>query len=865
LRLTAGEETLFEQLRKRELTSELFGGEDASRWWEWLFSLGGALAGHAAQVSAILTDPITGLPDRTGFQAILSEAMQKSRIDQERFALLLVNPDDFASVNENLGRPQGDAIIRQIGDGLRSVLRASDPVARYGGVIFAVVLPATTRDWAEGVGKKVLQRLSGTAYLEETVRLAFSIGFALYDPKLDGTMLPVELFRQADQALNAAKRRGGGRVVEWHEEISREEAGACDKLTGIFTGNVSKDYRNMVLLWDTIDVIARSQDFDHLAEEVVDRLTPGLRLSRIGLFIQGADGEPVLKKGRSRLTMADGERQLVKTLEPSEAELALLAEAVTESSAVEAELGGEVTGHAVPLLVGGEALGILFLAGENSQLVLDESDFIFLRALAGQIAAALDRARLSELESDRKEKERQELQAQIHELRHAMRRAKLVYQSAEMEAVLERARRVAPTDATVLVTGESGTGKELLARTVHELSPRRRKALVVVDCVAIATTLMESELFGHEKGAYTGAQGRRIGRLAEADGGTVLLDEIGELPLEVQSKLLRFVQDKQYTPVGGSRPKQVDVRILAATNRDLATEVTKGRFREDLYYRLNVVSLEVPPLRARRTDILHLARYFLETFSMQYQKPVRRFTEQAEVDMHMYDWPGNIRELQNRIMQAVILCEQEEIGPEELQLDSMLHPRQASVPSPPDPADSPLREAPPAPDASLSSPEKRLRSALREEIDLALSDESAVVYPLGRWLREDLVLEANALAKGVARRGAELLGIPETTFRRRFAKADEQVRAGLSPRSGRWEEVRSILRQLVDPSGSQAGREPLKEASRILLEEILHRVPGDTSKGSKLLAVTAPTFRTRVAELEEDLARQKSANAHDSS
>ncbi|MDH3255384.1 MAG: GGDEF domain-containing protein, partial [Acidobacteriota bacterium] len=319
LRLAAGEETLFEQLRHRELTSQLFGGEDASRWWEWLFSLGGALAGHAAQVSAILTDPITGLPDRTGFQAILSEAMQKSRIDQERFALLLVNPDEFASVNEALGRPQGDAIIRQIGDGLRSVLRASDPVSRYGGVIFAVVLPATTRDWAEGVGKKILQRLSGSTYLEGTVRLAFSIGFALHDPKHDAAMLPVQLFRQADQALNAAKRRGGGRVVEWNEEINREEAGACDKLTGIFTGNVSKDYRNMVLLWDTIDVIARSQDFDNLAEEVVNRLTQGLRLSRIGLFIQGADGEPVLKQGRSRLTTTEGERQLVQTLEPSEA------------------------------------------------------------------------------------------------------------------------------------------------------------------------------------------------------------------------------------------------------------------------------------------------------------------------------------------------------------------------------------------------------------------------------------------------------------------------------------------------------------------------------------------------------------------
>ena len=846
LRLPSGEGTLFERLKRRDLTAELFSGEESTRWWDWLFSLGGALAGHASHVSAILTDPITGLPDRTGFQAVLSEALEKAKIDGARFSLLLVNPDDFATINETLGRMQGDAIIREIGERLRAVLRVSDPVARYGGVIFAVVLPATDPDWAAAVADKTLQRLSTASYLDGAVRLGFSIGYSVFDPKSDTSLLAVELFRRADQALNAAKRLGGGCVVEWQDEISEAEAGACDRLSGIFTGDVSKDYRNMVLLWDTIDVIARSHDFERLAEEVVDHLFAGLRPNRLGLFIRDPKGALVLRQGLAKGAPGTGDQQLVRTLEPTESETALLEASMESGSTQAGETENGMSGHAVPLIVSGEAVGALYLAGHGDQLVLDESDFIFLRALAGQVAVALDRARLAALDAKRQEQERRELQTQLHDLQKAMRRAKLVYRSPEMEALLERAGRVAPTDATILITGESGTGKELLAQTVHELSPRRQKPLVVVDCVAIATTLMESELFGHEKGAYTGAQGRRIGRLAEADGGTVLLDEIGELPLEVQSKLLRFVQDKQYTPVGGSRPKHVDVRILAATNRDLAGEVRAGNFREDLYYRLNVVSLQVPPLRARPDDVLHLARYFLETFSLQYQKPVRRLTEEAESAMQGYAWPGNIRELQNRIMQAVILCEDDEIGAGEIQLEPATF---APAPRPPEGATPESSTPPEIGDQGTSDPWDRLREFLRAEIELALSDTTAVVFPLGLWLREDLVLEASAAAGGVARRGAEILSVPETTFRRRLAKAEEQVQAGLSPRSGRWHEVRSVLRELVECDRSRRGVEPIKQATRILLEEILARLPSDTGRGCRLLAVTPPTFRSRVAEL----------------
>ena len=216
------------------------------------------------------------------------------------------------------------------------------------------------------------------------------------------------------------------------------------------------------------------------------------------------------------------------------------------------------------------------------------------------MAVALDRARLLERERARQQEERERLEAEVTDLRRVVHGSRIAYRSAAMESLLASARKVARTDTTVLITGESGTGKEMFAHALHELSGRHERPLVVVDCGAIAPTLIESELFGHEKGAFTGAHTRKPGKLARADGGTVFLDEIGDLPLDLQSKLLRFVQEKQFTPVGGVESRKVDVRIIAATNVDLRARVAEGRFREDLFHRLNVIRLHVPPLRERQ-------------------------------------------------------------------------------------------------------------------------------------------------------------------------------------------------------------------------------------------------------------------------
>ena len=231
----------------------------------------------------------------------------------------------------------------------------------------------------------------------------------------------------------------------------------------------------------------------------------------------------------------------------------------------------------------------------------------------------------------------------------------LIGQSPNFIAILEQANMVGPSDTSVLILGESGTGKELIAHCIHKISSRRDKPFVVVNCGTLPANLIESELFGHEKGSFTSAAVKREGKFELADGGTVFLDEIGELPLELQVKFLRVLQEKEIEPVGG-RPKKIDVRVLAATNKDLEEEVAAGRFRIDLYYRLNVFPLLMPPLRERKTDIPLLAEHFLKKYGTDEGRPARELSEEAMKKLQSYNWPGNIRELENTILRNTLLA-----------------------------------------------------------------------------------------------------------------------------------------------------------------------------------------------------------------
>jgi two-component system response regulator HydG len=269
----------------------------------------------------------------------------------------------------------------------------------------------------------------------------------------------------------------------------------------------------------------------------------------------------------------------------------------------------------------------------------------------------------------------------------------IIGRSRVMLELLDTVALVAPTEATVLITGESGTGKELIASAIHSNSPRRQKPFIQINCAAITETLLESELFGHERGAFTGADRRREGRFRLAHGGSIFLDEISEMSVAMQAKLLRVLQEKKIQRVGGEEVLEVDVRVMAATNKDLKKEIESGIFREDLYYRLNVVTLATPSLRERREDIPLLAQHFLDTFADKNRKQIKGFTPQAMDRLVRYDWPGNVRELMNAVERGVILCRGEYIAEKDFPLSiSEVELSESELGRESLPADLPLEE-----------------------------------------------------------------------------------------------------------------------------------------------------------------------------
>jgi len=309
--------------------------------------------------------------------------------------------------------------------------------------------------------------------------------------------------------------------------------------------------------------------------------------------------------------------------------------------------------NGVPIIYKGEVLGVIAVF---SRANVPEGAEVWGRVFADHIAGAIANARaFEEIQRLKSQLEQQNAYLQ-EEVVEAKAFGDLVGQSAALRHIVSQIDLVAPTDASVLILGETGTGKELVAHEIHRRSRRKEKALVRVNCASIPKELYESEFFGHAKGAFTGAIKDRAGRFEAAEGGTLFLDEIGEVPLDLQGKLLRALQEKRYERVGEDRTRFADVRIVAATNRDLKKEVAAGRFREDLYYRLNVFPIQVVPLRERKEDVAQLAQHFIKLSAKELGCPKPRLTQAGMVQLQSYDWPGNIRELRNVIERAVILA-----------------------------------------------------------------------------------------------------------------------------------------------------------------------------------------------------------------
>jgi len=308
----------------------------------------------------------------------------------------------------------------------------------------------------------------------------------------------------------------------------------------------------------------------------------------------------------------------------------------------------------IPLVNHGRALGLLGIARTTENSFTAE-DVEFLSQAAGQIAIAIENALAYQEISELKDKLAQEKLYLQEEIRSEMGFEQLVGNSATLKHVLELVDTVAPSDSTVLLLGETGTGKELIARAIHEHSRRKDRTFVKLNCAAIPTGLLESELFGHEKGAFTGAISQKIGRLELADQGTLFLDEVGDIPVEIQPKLLRVLQEREFERLGSTHTRKVTVRLIAATNRDLEKMIANKEFRNDLYYRLNVFPIRIPPLRDRREDIPLLVSYFVHKFAKQMQKNIEAIPVSVMKGLAAWDWPGNIRELENFVERAVIL------------------------------------------------------------------------------------------------------------------------------------------------------------------------------------------------------------------
>jgi formate hydrogenlyase transcriptional activator len=319
--------------------------------------------------------------------------------------------------------------------------------------------------------------------------------------------------------------------------------------------------------------------------------------------------------------------------------------------AAQAEIG---TVSILPLVSRGRVLGTFgVLKYQDNAFTSD--DIEFLTQIGNQVAIAVENALAYGQIRELKDKLAQEKLYLEDEIRSEMNFAQIVGKSASLRRVLKQVETVAPTDSTVLIYGDTGTGKELIARAIHDLSPRRTKPFVKLNCAAIPTGLLESELFGHEKGAFTGAIAQRIGRFEVANGGTIFLDEIGEIPLELQTKLLRVLQEREFERLGSSRTLRTDARLIAATNRDLEAMVSEQKFRSDLFFRLNVFPVQVPPLRERQGDIPLLVRHFTQQFSRHMNRVIETIPSATMDALCRYHWPGNIRELQNVIERAVIL------------------------------------------------------------------------------------------------------------------------------------------------------------------------------------------------------------------
>jgi formate hydrogenlyase transcriptional activator len=414
------------------------------------------------------------------------------------------------------------------------------------------------------------------------------------------------------------------------------------------TNRITSNLQLRELLRAVAANIREVMECDAVAVSLVDSASDTSKL----YVLDFPQGKGFIKEERV-LTIAGASRRVMETLKPAVVNRA-------DPSEVAPEIYDDVVAEGlkstclIPLINRGRALGILTIA-RTTEDPFTPYNVDFLTQAGGQIAIAIENARAYQEISELKDKLAQEKLYLEEEIRSEMNFENVIGDSPELKHVLELVETVAPSDSTVLLLGETGTGKELIARAIHDRSRRKDRTFVKLNCAAIPTGLLESELFGHEKGAFTGAITQKIGRMELADQGTLFLDEVGDIPIEIQPKLLRALQEREFERLGSTHTRRVNVRLIAATNRDLEKMIADREFRSDLYYRLHVFPIRIPPLRERKEDIPKLVSYFVQKFAKLMQKRIDSISPVVMKGLTAWDWPGNIRELENFIERAVIL------------------------------------------------------------------------------------------------------------------------------------------------------------------------------------------------------------------
>jgi transcriptional regulator with GAF, ATPase, and Fis domain len=526
----------------------------------------------------------------------------------------------------------------------------------------------------------------------------------------DAPSNPVTLNDRDMQAHSTVRLKAEEVLYLRSPEVGHAEPPAADPLAGIV--------RDLALLVRVSTSVNSVRETAELQRELLRLVFEAVPAERGAILLVGDDGRVVSEFGLDRAGDVSRTVEVSRTIlrQVLEEGAAVLAGDLIEGGfdAVESLRAARLSSLlCAPLMLYGRALGAVYLTAADPSTHFDEDHLQLVTVICRIAAVALNNARhVEQLES-----ENDLLRAEAT-VEHGM-----VGESAAVKRVYQFLARVAPADTTVLVRGESGTGKELAARALHQNSPRRERAFVAINCAALTETLLESELFGHERGAFTGALAQKKGKLEVADGGTLFLDEVGEMPATLQAKLLRVLQEREFERVGGTRTIRVDVRVVAATNRDLEEAVKTGGFRQDLYYRLNVVSFEMPPLRERREDIPLLASYFVSKYAAKFKRRVTGLSAEARACLTAYDWPGNVRELENAVERAIVLGSTDRILPEDLP--------ETVLDAAPDPA---------APGTETALPFTRYHDALREA-------------------KRQLILRALEQSSGSFTEAARLLGV----------------------------------------------------------------------------------------------------------